>query len=1250
MDGVHHQLIRRCLSSLFITVAAFAVSASSLWAQTDILRGRVIGFEGQPLSGVAVTATSIPGNVTRNTRTNNQGQYQIVFPGGTGDYMMGFALVGFEYRQFQVKRLADEAVLIADARLAPMQLDTLMVQASIQQRVTRTQQNPDVGGTQQTVTPDVISPELQGNLAAMAASLPGVMLLPGLDGEPDMFSVLGMGGDQNSMTLNGLQSGGNNLPRDANVSSSLTTSPFDVSRGGFSGGNFDIRSRPGSNIRSRGMSLLLTTPQLQWTDRAAQALGNDYTNISLGGSAAGPLKTNKAFYNVSYQLGRQSRDNRSLLSTNALGLQTAGVASDSVTRFVDILNGYGIPMTTGDVRSNRVSDSGSVFGSVDLSPPSSASGQSIGFNFGGNFSRNTPTASNALALASSAGENLNWGGNVQARHSGYLKLFLSETSAGFNVSTQDNEPYLQLPGGRVRVSSEFEDGNGGVQSLTFGGNQSLGTESRSFTTNFQNSLSWFDNANKHRLKLTTELQYNNARTYQGSNLLGSYTFNSLEDLEAGRPASFSRTLTARRKETGNVTGSLSLGDTYRHSPDVNIQWGLRLDANRYTTAPQRNALVEETFGRRNDALPSPIVFSPRIGFSWTLGQAPEVAAFAGAVRGPRAILRGGIGVFSSNLGTGQIGQALDNTGLPSGVQQLMCVGPAVPVPNWEAFAQNADMIPGRCADGSTGTVFSNASPNVVLFADDYAPSRTVRSNLSWSGSILDARFSASIEGTYSVNLNQQRSLDLNFDGTPRFTLADGRPVFVADTSIVPATGTIASRDARVSQSFARVTEMRSDLQSRTAQLSMRVSPRPQPGAKFSWSAAYTYTNVREQVSGFSSTAGDPLQVEWARSSQGPHSFNYTLRYNFFNAVQVSWSGSLRSGSAFTPTVAGDINGDGYVNDRAFIFSPDQAPDETVAEGMQQLLDNASGRTRDCLQEQLGRIAGRNSCRGPWTFTNSTLRITLDRAKFRMPNRGTVEFSLTNPLGAADLLVNGSGDLRGWGQSSSADPSLLYVRGFDAATQQYRYEVNQRFGATRPQFMTFRQPAILTAQFRIDLGPTREHQSLTQQLAYGRSMPGSRYPESLFRSFGSSGVPNAMSTILRSQDSLKLSAVQADSIAAMNRRYTYRADSLWTPVARYFAALPLTYDEEEAYDRYRDARRKQVDMLLKVVTAVRELLTPEQRRKLPPAVLNYMDPRYLISIRDGTRMFLASGGGGIPGGEMMFMASGGMMEAPVMIIR
>jgi hypothetical protein len=1207
-----------------------AIAPFALAAQTDVIRGKVTNYEGLPLSGVRVTATSIPGNVTREARTSDNGSFQIAFPGGPGDYIMGYARIGYLFRQFEIKRLADEDVLIADARLNMIQLDTVVTTSTVQQRVNRNQQTPDVGGTERQVSNANLPPETQGDIAAMAASLPGVLLVPGLDGAADGFSVLGLGTDQNTVTLNGMQFGANGLPRDASISSSLSTSPYDVSRGGFSGGNFNIRTGGGSNFRTRGSSLVVNAPQLMWSDRAAQALGTEYTNVSWGGVASGPIVLNKSFYNVSYQLGRNARDNQTLLTTTALGFEASGIAMDSVSRFLGILRQSGVP-TAGSLHPTRVSDNGTVFGSFDYNPPSSSQGNAFNLTFNGNWARQSPVGGGATQLASASGDRMNWGGGVQGRHSGYIKMLLSETSIGVNSSRDHGTPYLALPSGRVRVNSLFDDGGSGVQTLAFGGNQGLSSRTRSFGSTLQNTLSWFDDGNKHRIKLTTQLQYNGSTQDQSSNLLGSYFYNSLADFEADSPASFTRTLAARQRSTGQLSGSASIGDSYRRTQDLQIQYGLRVDGSHYTTTPAFNPAVEAAFGRRNDRVPMPITLSPRIGFSWTTGESNEIAAFFGASRTPRAVIRGGVGVFTNATSVGMIGSALDNTGLPSGTQQIVCIGPAVPLPDWTLYATSPSGIPNECADGTAGSVFANPSPSVTLFAPGFTPPRAVRSNLSWNGAVLDARFSLNVEGTYSFNLNQQHAVDLNFAPTTRFVLDDGRPVFVAATSIVPGTGSIATRDARVSQSFNRVTEIRSDLQSRTEQLSVRLSPITRTQTAFSWSAAYTYSHINEQFSGFSSTAGNPLSVEWARSGQGPHQLTYNLRYTFFDAVYVNWNGSFRSGSRFTPIIAGDVNGDGYSNDRAFVYDPASSPDSALTVGMRDLFANGSVAARDCLAAQLGHIAQRNSCRGPWSSTAS-LQVTLDRAKFHMPQRASISFSLSNPIGAADLLVNGAGNIKGWGMNVSPDQSLLYVRGFDAQANRYRYEVNQRFGATRPQLMAFRTPVVLTASMRFDLGPMRERQQLMQNINTGRNQPGSRMPESQFRTMGTNGLPNPMATILRSQDSLRLTAVQADSIASMNRRYQYRTDSLWTPVARDFAKLPAEFDEGEAFQRYLRARRAQVDMLIAMGPTIRELLTAEQKRKLPASVLTATDPRYLMSIRDGNGMYVNGTGGGGGGGQ------------------
>lgn len=1219
---VHHLLAVVCL------LLGSALAAARADAQTDVIRGRVTNAEGRPLPNVRVTATSIPGNVTKETRTDSRGGFQIPFQGGAGDYMMGYALLGYTYRQFEIKRTADQDVLVADARMGTIQIDTVTVVAPVQQRVGRNSGTQDISGTERYLSPAGVPAELAGNIAALAASMPGVLLIPGVDGGPDGFSVLGMGADQNSVTLNGMSFGGSGLPRDAQISGSMSTSPYDGSRGGFSGAQLNVRtSGGGSNFLTRGMSMVLNAPQLQWTDPAARALGNEYTNVSLGGIASGALIQNKAFYNVTYELARNSRDNQTLLNAGTLGLNTAGVSVDSVNRFLDILALRGIPISTRGDKSSRLSDNGSFLTSIDISPPNSTSGSAFGFTMNGNWGRQSPVGGSVTQLASASGERTNWSGGLQMRHTRYLGMLLSESNAGVNTSRNYGEPFLDLPSGSVRVNSVLSNGASGVQSLGFGGNQGLSSSSQAVGASFQNTLSWFDDANKHRLKFGTELQFSGNRQNQSNNLRGSYYFNSLEDLEAKRPASFSRTLTARTRSTGQYTGAVSITDSWRRSQDLQIQYSLRMENTRFTARPQYNSKVDSVFGLRNDRIPLPIVFSPRVGFSYTLGNSQEVGAFQGAVRGPRAVIRGGIGVFSNASNAGPISGALDNTGLPSGTQQLSCVGEAAPIPDWTLYAANPNVIPDHCADGTGATVFSNSAPNVTLFGKGFRPQQSIRTNFAWSGGILDARFNATFEGTYSINLNQSRTVDINFNPTERFVLSGEaqRPVFVQTSSIVPTTGAIASRDARVSQAFSRVSEYRSDLRQQTAQLSVRISPINRGVTRFSWNAAYTLMNVREQVSGFSSTAGNPIAVEWAQSAQGPHQISYGFRYTFFKLVQLGWNGQFRSGTAYTPGIVGDVNGDGYSNDRAFIFNPANTPDAAFASSMQQLIDNSRGEARQCLMRQLGTIAKRNSCRGPWTTTGS-MNLSIDRVKFRLPNRTSMQFSVTNPMGAMDLLLHGNGKLRGWGQNASPDPSLLYVRGFDATTKQYKYEVNQRFGASRPQFVQQRSPVSMTISFKVDLGPTRERQMLQQQFTSAMKETGDRRGwESNYRSMGASGISNPMSTILRSQDSLQLTALQADSIASMNRRYTYRTDSLWTPVARHFASLSNDYRIGTEYDRYIQARHDQIDFMINVVLALRELLTPAQRRKLSQSTNNMLDPQYLRAMRNGNGMYIPFGG-------------------------
>ncbi len=926
-------------------------------------------------------------------------------------------------------------MLIADARLSRVatQLDAMKVQAD-RQKVGRNDLGVDISGSERGVNQSAVSADQMGDLAALAASLPGVQLIPGADGNPSGFSVLGLTADQNATTLNGMNFGGSNLPRDANVSTSLVTTPYDVARGNFSGGLLNVRSRPGSNYIVRSTSYNADAPQLQWTDAAARALGQQYRSLSVGGLLAGPIQFDKSFYSVAYQAGRRANDLQDLLNTDALGLETAGIAADSVARLLQILNRASVPTSVGGVPSNRFNDNASIFGTLDFAPPSSATGQAFNVTFSGSWNRQDPAGGSTTDLPSHMGERTNWYGGVQGRHSSYFGFgVLSETSLGLNHSNFFGSPFAALPNGVVQVNSTFPDGTPSVQSVAFGGNPSLNTGQSSTSAQGINTLSWFSENNKHKLKLTTELRRDEYSQDLTSNALGTFAFNSLADLDAGVPAAFTRQLSSSRRSESEYIAGTSLGDTYRPTDDLQLQYGVRLDGNHFNGGPVVNPAVEQEFGVSNTGVPNHIYASPRVGFSWTYGTANQISAFQGAARDPRAVIRGGIGIFQNTPSATSIGSAMDNTGLASAVQQLTCVGIAAPTPNWSTYMNDPGAIPTQCADGTTGTVFSSTAPNVILFDKNYAAPRALRSNLQWNGMTLGNRFAATIDGTYSLNLDQASTFDLNFNPVQQFSLPDedGRPVYARATSIVPTTGAIGAGEARISPLFTHVSELRSDMESETRQLTVQFRPATF-SSSYSWSLAYVYANARERYRGFTSTGGNPLDEAWGRSSfDSRHQFVYSLTYNAFDFIRLGWNGSFRSGLPYTPLVAGDINGDGYANDRAFIFNPAAVSGDTaLASGMRSLLTGGSSSARACLLNQLGHIATRNSCQGPWSST-ANLNFSFNPVKVRLPQRATLSFQISNPLGAVDALVHGPNDLHGWGQTFIPTSQLLFVRGFDA---------------------------------------------------------------------------------------------------------------------------------------------------------------------------------------------------------------------------
>src|ERR1041385_5847645 len=337
--------------SLLLGILLVSAATTARAQESDIIRGKVTGPDSLPLENVKVTAMSIATNQSISRNTGKDGRFTIVFPNGGGDFIISYSAIGFQPQQKEVKREQDEAILIADQGLgkSPTQLQAIRVTAQRQQvdRNDDTRNGGGVGSGDRGVDLSQISIGAQGDLAAMAASLPGVTYIPGADGGPAGFSILGLGADQNLTTLNGLNFAGSDLPRDAVTTGRVSSNPFNPNQGGFSGGQLALRTAAGTNFVTQTVRLTLEPQLLQFTDNAGQQLGTQYNNFTASGAWRGPLKMDKLYYSTSLQGSRRTQDLQTLLNTDGVAFATIGISKDSADKLNTLLQQFGIPSAIG---------------------------------------------------------------------------------------------------------------------------------------------------------------------------------------------------------------------------------------------------------------------------------------------------------------------------------------------------------------------------------------------------------------------------------------------------------------------------------------------------------------------------------------------------------------------------------------------------------------------------------------------------------------------------------------------------------------------------------------------------------------------------------------------------------------------------------------------------------------------------------------------------------------------------------------
>ena len=1120
---------------------------------------------------------------------NANGHYTLRIARGTGDYLVYIAAPGFAAFRKRITRAGLDSVFTVDAKLTAVvtQLTTIKVAA---RKVTpqRPSGSPLEAGSAERL-PDALigafSPDLAGDVNALAALIPGITATPG------GFSTLGLGPNQNSITLGGAQFPGASLPRDTRTNTRVTTSTFDPARGWFSGSNVNLELAGGGLFATSRGHLTVDAPALQSTDRRSRSAGQEFSNVRLSYGADGPVTwENKYFYNVGVQADRRTSNVQSLVTANHDLLGNIGVAGDSTAALLRLLNGAQALPIAGVLPDSRVSDNMSFLVRLERTPTDMktfvANKTTYGLMAVGQLARDKAVGIGALSTPSRGGSVVQQTAALQGVMSHFFgKDYLHETRSTLSWSDRNETSTLAQPEGRVLVQSDPTDNAAGFATLFFGGNSAGNRRNRQLTWETINTTKFFASGREsHAIKVTSDLRFDGYLGAVHSNPFGTFTYTSLTDLRAGAPISFSRTLSSPDRRGGAWNAFVAIGDNWRLSPRFQVMYGARLEGNVFTTRAPLNVDLQNTLDARTDNAPFSVHVSPRLGFTW-LRSAASTRVVSGpvgqyAASTPR-YLRGGIGEFRHLLSPSLLAEPGVSTGLPTGATRLSCIGDVTPVPDWMAYAESVANIPTACV-GAPTSLYADGSPNVRLIAPGYRPPTSWRANLAYASRNL--KLDWSLEGIYSLNLHQAGSVDLNFVPTVRFHLADEmRPVFVPPLAIFPFSGLISQTGSRASRNYGRVVRSQSDLRSVSRQLTLNLRPAPDYMRNWYVSGSYTLASNRSQTRGFDAvTSASPLDKEWARGDfdvrhQVQSQFGYSKR-----GVSFAAFARVQSGLPYTPVVAGDVNGDGLSNDRAFIANPSAIANTALASELNSLLQNSSSSVRNCLRSQLGQIAGRNTCTTSWSVSTNA-QISFAQRALKARRISSIAINISNPLAAVDNVVHGTENIRGWGSVNIPDAQLLSVRGFNPVTRQFQYTVNQRFGKPQQNSVLMRTPFRLTLDISMDLARPVAQQQLNQWLRPGRAgKPGPKLARDDLKRRYERNVPDPFKMVLQDSDSLLVNRAQMEALQKAQGPYRAQLDSLWNTLATEMAALGDDFDlavalkqQEAAIDKAWEITRQAV---------------------------------------------------------------------------
>ena len=971
---------------LGIAMTAFVGGSSHLSAQgvsTAGVRGRVLDSAGDPIDGALVTLEHAATGATSTAVTTSAGRYNLRNQRPGGPYTITVAHIGFEtFTQGGLRLLL--------GRHAELDVTLASQAVEIEGLVVEVAQDPEFNrgriGISTVVTSEVIErlPTLTRDFVDFAALSPLARVSEegvSVAGTNYRFNSLSVDGALNqdvfglsTQNVAGGRAGSRVVPLDAVEQFQVLVAPFDVRQSGFTGGALVAATRSGTNKfeasafgfhRGAGMVGELVIDDVSTSPELSTAHG--------GFTFGGPLARDRAHFFVAAEWER-IREPPTGFHVGLSDPLRLSLVPDSVARMRSLLQGLGAdpgtasPLTLENTVANffarfdfEMGDRHDAmlrysFAAADDDPdPNRLPGDLYEFSSAGTEIRSR-SHSIVFQLFSSDGRSLSneLAANVQI-------LDDSETArAGFpqvEVVLDGRADDLFITRG-VRAGADYFGQRNGLRQVVLQLADNLGYDAGRHQLLFGASATWFG-FDRHFVP----------------GALGSYRFDSLEDLARNRPSRYEITIPLTPDGSNPTFGvgefATYVQDEWAVTDSLTLRGGVRMDLPVFFGSPGANDALTDAFGILTSRLPRTRPnLSVRAGMNWRPAGGTQI--------------RAGIGVFTGRPAFSWLANAFQNNGLAS--RTLVCRDQETP-----AFDPTRPPPTACAAAAASGEV----TPIVNYFDPGFRLPQDLRTLVA-----IDQRLPGGV--VLSASWTESRALRHIFiqddnlgprarrGGTPEDGFTHGFGFGVRDVFGTSTPGSAEGpgmellwQNGREHPALGPALRVTSDIGNHAYAATAEL--RKDFGDVAGLHAGYSFTRSADRqdllsidvTSNFAATPVDrnpnhparqrsrfdrPHKVVAGAHARVPHAWGGTR-------VSVLYVG--QSGVPYSYVYEGDVNGDGFpgtrgstlANDLLFIpESPTRFPGSIASQIVWASLFEAEA----CLQRQAGRILARNTCQTPWS--------------------------------------------------------------------------------------------------------------------------------------------------------------------------------------------------------------------------------------------------------------------------------------------